>query len=85
MSSTSDLRIIFLFEDELRLAAKALRHANEEAQKKGDSIDQDVLTAAFQACWVALYDLTLDGSEAVPVTVMSKPMFKGPKRIRKKP
>lgn len=87
MSRPADVKFVILFEDELRIAAKALAYAQAEAKKAregNEEMDGSALTTAFEACWAALYHLTLDDADGAQVTLGAKCMFEGTTRLRKK-
>lgn len=79
MSQTANLQIVVLFEDELRAAASALKSFEACTNAKGD-VDKDAYTAnltdALQACWAALFHLTLITDPDSQVMVAKKSMFK---------
>ena len=65
------MRIVFLYEDELRIAAKALQAVYDF---KGDDLERGkVLQAAFRAAHIALYHLGNDSNDDAYILVDSKP------------
>jgi hypothetical protein len=75
MSREGNMRIILLFEDELRLAAKALRTLDDEVKATEGKPSMETVNGAIQACGVALFHLMQDGAEDAQVTIAAKSMF----------
>lgn len=76
MPSQGELRIVVLFEDELRIAAKSLHHAYELTRTDASDDDRrDAIQTALQACFAALYHAELHGNENAHLTVANKRAF----------
>ena len=70
MSDTAKIRVVILWDHELRDAARSLKAFSEMPDTASSSERAAVATAALNACWAALWDLAKDPDEQ-NLTVMA--------------
>lgn len=69
MTRATEIRLVLLFEDELRLAAAALKHVQERGEEGATLEDYGRIV---EACWVALYHLALPENTLAHIMVAPK-------------